>query len=339
MRTGLKIFLGGLGAWIPQGILVRITGRDLILPYYHAVSDHPMPHVSQIYPVRTEKGFRKDLDFLLKHYEPVGLEDLKQASARRTRPAMFLSFDDGLSEIYHIVSPVLTARGIPAAVFVNTGFVGNRDLFYRYKASLILDRLESIGYSPAVCELLQSRYHLERTGRKNIREFVLGISYNERSMLDEIAALLELDFNSFLKVKQPYMSIQQLRDLSEKGFLIGSHSKDHPRFSKLSPQERILQYKESMEWLDKELGLGYGIFSFPFSDDGVPSAFFDEIRSGGMPQLHASFGTAGLKTDPLPFHHQRILMEEGGDSGRRYLKGEYLYYMLKAPLKKNLIAR
>lgn len=321
--------------------LIRLTRQDLVLPVYHAVSDAPMPHADRVYRVRTVKQFKNDLDFLLKHYEPVGLEGLKfrHSGAGNQKPAMFLSFDDGLSEVYHLVTPILIARGIPAAFFINTDFVDNRDLFYRYKSSLLLERLERMGHSPGLIELLQSRYHLESARKRSIREFILGISYDNRQVLDEIAEMVDLSFSTFLRVRKPYMSIDQLRELASQGFYIGAHSKNHPIFAQIPPEERLRQYRESMEFVRRELNTPYGIFSFPFKDDGIPLAFFREMQKEGMPGLDASFGTAGLKKDPLPFHHHRIQMESGRASAARIIRGEYLYYMAKSPAGRNKIRR
>lgn len=341
MRQAVKLTLGTMGGWIPQKLLIRISGQDLVFPFYHAVSDVPMPHVERVYPVRSLKRFKGDLEFLLKHYEPVGLEALKSTGTpgRRAKPAMFLSFDDGLSEIHELVAPVLDRKGVPAAFFINTDFIDNRDMFYRYKSSLILERLEKINYSPAVTELFQSRYHLAGTGKKCVRDFILEISYRNRKELDEIAKLVQLDFGTFLKVRKPYMSLQQLKNLANKGFYIGAHSKDHPLFTHLTREDMLMQYRVSMEFVQKEFGTGYGIFSFPFSDDGVPATFFEEIKGEGMPPLDASFGTAGLKKDPVPFHHHRIPMEAGRAPARRLLRGEYLYYLAKGLVRKNKIIR
>jgi len=341
MREGLKIFLGTIGGWVPQKWLIYLSKQDLILPFYHTVSNDPMPHVSYTYPVRTMKHFRSDLEFLLKHYEPVGLDDLLSytPNVKRAKPAMFLSFDDGLSEIYHLAAPVLLSKGIPAAVFVNTDFIDNRDLFYRYKSSLLLERFESINYSPPVTEILQRRYYLASPMKKCVRDFLLSISYKNRHELDEVAKLVDLDFRAFLKVKKPYMSMDQIKDLAEKGFYIGSHSKDHPRFGDISPQKRLTQYRESMEYLQKNQGTEYGLFSFPFSDAGVPGNFFNEIRKEGMPRLDASFGSAGLKNDPVAFHYQRIPMEAGRAGAGRLIRGEYLYYLAKSIAGKNTISR
>lgn len=338
MRQTLKLTLASAGAWIPVKWLIRASGQDLVLPYYHAVSDHPMPHVEKVYPVRSLKKFRKDLDFLLRYFEPVGLEELKSGTlgTRRGKPSMFLSFDDGLSEIYHVVAPVLIAKGIPAAFFLNTDFIDNRELFYRYKSSLLIDRFESINFSSAVTERLRNQYHLASSSRKCVLEFLLELSYENRRVFDEVAELVELDFKTFLKVKKPYMSLDQIKELSERGFYIGAHSKDHPQFGQLLPEEQLSQYQESMDFIQKELSLPYGIFSFPFSDDGVPSGFFRAIRSDGMPLLDASFGTAGLKNDPEKNHFHRIMMETRNASARRIIMGEYIYYLGKGPFGKNV---
>ncbi len=340
MRQAFKMTLGRAGGWIPMKLLVRMTGQNLVFPYYHAVSDNTMPHVENVYPVRSLKGFRKDLDFLLRHFEPVGLEELISPSQnKRTKPAMFLTFDDGLSEIYNVVSPVLIAKGVPAAFFINTDFINNRDLFYRYKSSLLIDRFEKIQYSPSVTELLQSRYHLASSGKKCVTEFLLELSYENRRVLDEVARLVDLDFKTFLRVKKPYMSMEQIRELSDRGFFIGAHSKDHPHFGLLNQRERLSQFRESLEFLQKELDLGYGIFSFPFSDDGVPGNFFSAIKAPGMPRLDASFGTAGMKNDPEKNHFHRIQMEAENASARRIIKGEYLYYLGKGPVGRNELRR
>ena len=65
MRQRLKITLGTAAAWKPMKTMIKMSGQDLIFPFYHAVSDNPMPHVEKVYPLTSLKKFRKDLDFLL----------------------------------------------------------------------------------------------------------------------------------------------------------------------------------------------------------------------------------------------------------------------------------
>jgi peptidoglycan/xylan/chitin deacetylase (PgdA/CDA1 family) len=252
---------------------------------------------------------------------------------------MFLSFDDGLSGLYDTVAPELLKRKIPAAFFINTDFIDNRDLFFRYKASLILDRLEDVKYTPGIMELFQRRFRLEHGGRKYLREYILGVDYRRRAELDAMASLLDLDFKTFLKVKKPYLTSTQIEELAQSGFYIGAHGSDHPLFADLDEDQQLAQFRNSLSLIQEEFGLGYGLFSFPFTDDGVPSSFFAALSSEGMPPVDATFGTAGLKKDPVDFHFQRVPMEVKRFPASRLLKGEYVYYLLKGLLGKNEISR
>ena len=53
-----------------------------------------------------------------------------------------LSFDDGLSSFYQTIAPILEEESIKAINFVNTDFLDNRELFFRYKVNLIIDKLK-----------------------------------------------------------------------------------------------------------------------------------------------------------------------------------------------------
>lgn len=342
MQRGIKAILGIAGGWLSQSMLTNLTGQHFIFPFYHTVSNIPLPHVSQVYSIRSLAGFKRDLDFLTKHFEAVGLEELRayrKGGKKPSRPCMFLTFDDGLSGIYDIVAPELLKRGIPAAFFINTDFMDNRDLFFRYKASLILDRLEHIDYPRAVLENFQRRFRLVRAGRMNVRELVLGVSYRRRAELDEMAQLVDLDFAVYLKVKKPYLTSTQISELAQSGFYIGAHSKDHPLFADLSPEEQISQFRDSLNLLQEEFRLDNGLFAFPFTDDGVPSSFFSALSSEGMPLLDATFGTAGLKQGEMDFHFQRIPMEIKKIPASRILKGEFTYYLMKGLIGRNKIRR
>ena len=317
-----------------------MSRQNFIFPFYHAVSDEPLPHTHNVFPHRKTSRFIKDLDYLLRHFNAADLDKLRtwqEDPASLRQPYFFLSFDDGLREVYETVAPLLTKKGIPAAFFLNTDFIDNRELSYRFKISLILDRLESTQYSPAVTEIMQSRFHLHGRERSHIRKFIQGTRYKDRAVLDEIAILLDLDFGAFLRVKKPYMSTDQVRELVGQGFYIGAHSKDHPDFSGLDTDAQLNQFRDSLDFVEQEFGQEQGLFAFPFGDGGVSMEFFECIQQSGT--ALATFGTAGLKKDTVPFNHQRIPMEALGLPATITLKGEYMYYLTKAPFRRNTIRR
>jgi peptidoglycan/xylan/chitin deacetylase (PgdA/CDA1 family) len=342
IRTLVKNISGIIFLAVPVSLLIRITGQRIILPFYHAVNNEPLPHLKYLYSIRTVKQFSSDLDFLLKHYHPVSFSDLYELikSERKTeKPIMALSFDDGLKEVYEIAVPILIKKGVPAAIFVNTAFAGNRALFFKYKASLILDRLENLGHPSSLYEIINSRMGTAIKRRSQMFSKILNIDYQQQAMFDSIAELLEIDFDSYLKIRKPYMTTEQLKDLRSKGFEIGSHSIDHPFYSGLKQDEQLMQTSDSMKWIMENFNPRYRLFSFPFIDDGVSSGFFDAIYSNAQKIVDMSFGSSGLKKEKYPFHLQRIPMEKSKLGACVYIKGEYLYYIMKSFAGRNVAWR
>ena len=119
--------------------LIKISNHPLLLPFYHLVSDKEPDFVKGLYKPKSIKQFKTDLDVFLKYFEPITLEQVikyNKGKIKLSKPSFHLTFDDGLSNFYHIVAPILLKKGIPATVFLNTGFIDNKDLFYRYESVL-----------------------------------------------------------------------------------------------------------------------------------------------------------------------------------------------------------
>src|SRR5512141_2143175 len=64
---------------IPLGGLVRLANTSPLVVYYHVVSDEHLPHIKHLYSYKSRMGFEADIDFLLKTYVPVSLEELIKA--------------------------------------------------------------------------------------------------------------------------------------------------------------------------------------------------------------------------------------------------------------------
>ena len=184
---------------------------------------------------------------------------------------------------------------------------------------------------------MQSRFNLPGRDKRHILRFIRDVNYERRAVLDEMAGILELDFDAFLKVKKPYMTSDQVGELAEQGFYIGAHSKDHPDFSSLGMDIQLEQFNTSLDYIMEEFGQDYGLFAFPFSDDGVSTMFFESMQKSG--KVVAAFGSAGLKNDPVPFHHQRISMESLGLPAGVTLKGEFTVYLFKSLFNRNMKLR
>jgi peptidoglycan/xylan/chitin deacetylase (PgdA/CDA1 family) len=300
--------------------LMKRSGHAMIFPFYHAVTDKNPMHLKHLYAPRSIRDFKNDLDFLLKNYQSISLErviELKKSGEAVPGNYFHLTFDDGLSEFYEVVAPILKEKKIHATVFLNSDFIDNKQLFFRFKASILFDQLKD--------------------------NSILKVSYQDEQVLDELAKQNSIDFNVYLKEQQPYLTSEQIKSLITDGFTFGAHSKNHPLYKELSLAQQITQTKESVAVVSSSFGLDYQVFSFPFTDDGVSKYFFDVIAK----ETSLTFGCAGLKEDSAANHIQRIPMEgefeslfkRRSKSGQQIIKEEYLYYLLKSKLGKNKIMR
>lgn len=266
----------------------------IIHPFYHTVSDEYLPHIHPLYTPKNRLEFTKDIDFLSRHYEPINIERVYSYAKQGTLPlkcAFHLSFDDGLRGVYEVILPMLYRKGIPATVFINTAFVDNKDLFYRHKAALIIDKMKEKAPSSAI--------------KSEIKK-VLATPYSQQKWLDETAKLLEVDFQSFLTKRRPYLTTDELKDMQRKGFTIGSHSIDHPPYTEIDEKEQIRQTVESCKYVKENFQESNAYFSFPFSEANIPDSFFKAVDS----QADLTFGISGMKTGNQGKHIGRIDMEK-----------------------------
>lgn len=285
------------------------------LPFYHVVSNNRLPHILN-YPYRNVAQFENELDFFLKHFKPVSLNELKNGNFRNEK-VFHLSFDDGLRECYEIIAPILLKKGIPATFFINTGFVDNKALFHKYKASLVLNRLRENSNKKATEFLAENGLPVEN---------LLQTTILQVEVLNEAAVLLDIDFDDFLIRQKPYLTSRQISELVQKGFTIGAHSHQHPEFWKLAEAEQIEEVKKSMACLETLAQPSIKAFSFPFTDDGVPASVLKAIKNEKICDL--TFGTAGIKNDRFDFHFQRYPAEQPGNFNRN-LKSEFVYFELR----------
>lgn len=319
-KDKIKFLFSVLSNFFNFSFLTKIVNQNIIFPFYHSINNIVPEHLQFLYPVRNEKTFEKDLDFLLKNYQPFHISELENILKLNTKKQYFhISFDDGLSDFYNFAYPILEKKGISATIFLNDYFIDNKDLFYKYKISIILSKIS------------------EKKRKEKLKKYFQEIKINEINQIDEIARKNNIDFDKYLKTKKPYLTSEQINELKNKGFTFGSHSKNHLKFSEISYENQIAQVVESIDFLMKKFQLEEKLFAFPFTDFGISKRFFEEIFSTS--KIDFTFGTAGLKKDSVERNIQRIPMEKNRLSARSVIGGEYLYYIFKSFFNKNIIYR
>jgi peptidoglycan/xylan/chitin deacetylase (PgdA/CDA1 family) len=306
MTGPLRNIIAFTGNLLPFKLLRTGKQFPAFLPFYHTVEDIAPGYIDS-YTVKTTAQFEKELDYLLGRFKPV---DLKTVVEHPRKKQFHLTFDDGLKTCHTVIAPILKRKGIPATFFVNTGFIDNKKMFHRFKKTL-----------------------LAKQGINSENKM-----YDQQSNLDKLASENKISFDKYLKNATPYMTCEEILSLKNDGFLIGSHSTDHPEFWAISEEEQFRQIAESMAYIEEHYHPGLRVFSFPFTDHGVKASLFERLKSENI--VDYTFGTAGLKYDQTPTHFQRIPVESYQRWPiKKVVHYEYFYFFVRSLFGKNIVVR
>jgi|GEM_PF-979456 peptidoglycan/xylan/chitin deacetylase (PgdA/CDA1 family) len=331
--------IGKLSFFLPITLLSKLTSTKIICPFYHTIEPNYPELFRHLYKPLSFKRWNEDINFFIKHFEalsPHTFYNFTKEQCKPRKPAFFLSFDDGLREVYEKAFPVLKAKGISAAIFVNTDFIDNKDLFYRYKVSLIIEKIVK---QPSL-ERLIDNILLDFTNLKgnSVKEKLLNIGAKEKHVLDKLLPICEIDLKEILKTYKPYLFKHELIDMANSGWYIGSHGTNHDEFQVLDNNEREKQIIQSFYYIESFIKQSFKMFAFPFTDFNIQQQFIKRIHS--KLGVDIIFGGAGIYKEKFPFHIQRIPIEKNyAKSAEAIIKKEYFYYFAKCLLGKKYIKR
>lgn len=278
-------------------LLKGLAPKGTLLPYHHTVSSRFLPHIGHLYNYKNETQFCDDLDYMLRYYNAVSLDEVVDSiskTGRTPKNAFLLSFDDGYKEIYTTIAPILQKKGIPAVFFLNPSFIDNKSLFYRCKISLMIGEVKKTFASPGLLKIFAEVLQLKQEDEESLIEGLKKTTQDSSGVLDVLAEKCGFSFDTFLQHEQPFVTAEMVKSLHQQGFSIGAHSMNHPYYHLLTLQEQLAQTVDSCNSINNLLGIQDCSFSFPYSDKEIKQVFFDETRDKQIPIF---FGIQNQKTE------------------------------------------
>jgi peptidoglycan/xylan/chitin deacetylase (PgdA/CDA1 family) len=308
---------------------------NYMVPVYHCVSDKNLAHIKNVINYKTEKEFEQDLDYLAKKFQFVDWDFFKENYTKTsTKPIALLTFDDGLVEFKEIVLPILMRKGIYAVNFINPAFVDSNEIMFRFKTSLLIENFKAENFE--IHSSILNYFNVSTFSKKEIILKIQKINFKNKHQLDDLAKILNVDFEDYAKKNKIYMTKEDLYFVKNAGFGIAAHSWGHPLFKDLSLKMQLESARKSLDYMAENDYLS-DCFAFPFTDFGLKTEFFELLFQQNK-TLNFSFGTAGLKIDSFAKNMQRIPFENGF-SAEKELNFEQNYFLLKKILNKNTLHR
>jgi peptidoglycan/xylan/chitin deacetylase (PgdA/CDA1 family) len=220
----------------------------------------------------------------------------KRGSAHR----FFFTFDDGFAECYTVIRPILLRHAVDAAFFVVTDYLDDREPFVECRLSLLLEQIERVGEERlhavlgAVRELAVAGAR-ERTAAKRMAtarfssggtalrveaaSAVLGLEADDRSALDECDRILGIADTP--ESRQIFLSREQVRQLSNDGFTIRLHARQHRLLEYRGIGEIVDEIVASCEEIRRITGQSCVPFAFPYRGVNV-----DREKIAGIMRRH-----------------------------------------------------
>jgi peptidoglycan/xylan/chitin deacetylase (PgdA/CDA1 family) len=302
-------------------------GAFAVLTYHRVDEPAARPWLYPFLLSATPAGFDAQMAALVRRHRPIGLSDLL-AAQRGIRPlpprAVLVTFDDAYRDFMDNAWPILVRHGIPATLFVPTGYPDVAD------ASFWWDRLwQAVLAAPAGAletplgpvELtdLASR----RTAARSLVEFHKRLAHDEA--LESVAALTERLGGT--TARRDVLGWDDLRRLAAAGVQIAPHSQSHPLLTRLGPDRVTAELSGSRR--DLERHLDGNVFGSAFA---YPAGQHDDATTAALAQLgfELAFTTErGInrigRSDPLRLRRINV----GLRSGPELVRAQMAFFTLR----------
>ena len=208
-----------------------------IFTYYHTVNNEKLNYLDNLFSFKNEKHFKNDIELLLNNYQPLNpdffLKDFKYNQIPKNH--FLLTFDDGLSQIFDVVAPILYEKKISAIFFVNPHYIDNKNFFVRHVISVLIDIILNNKYDKEIIQEINYLLSLKKSSSKSLLiNDLKKINFDSENILLRITELLKVDINTELKKKKPFISKNQIKEMIDMGFYFGGHTMTHPRLNTIN---------------------------------------------------------------------------------------------------------
>jgi peptidoglycan/xylan/chitin deacetylase (PgdA/CDA1 family) len=279
-------------------LTVTPGARALLVLIYHRVLSEPDPLLVDEPDAR---AFAAQMDLVGRLFQVMdlceGVTRLREGSL--SPRALAVTFDDGYANNLQVAAPILQAKGLPATVFVSTGFTGGGCMWN----DLVIEALRR---APATLDLRDLGLGIlqlpDMASRRRAIDAVLAhIKYLDiDARFDQAAALAHRA--GIGAVNDMMMTEGQLRQLADTGIAIGAHCVRHPILSRTSDAEAAQEIVRSKQELERITGRPVQAFAYPNGrpDKDYAARHVAMVRNAGFSvAVSTAWGAAVRGSDPL----------------------------------------
>lgn len=184
----------------------------------------------------------------------------REGTGGSQRPAIYLTFDDGLKNQFELAYPILQELAVPATFYVCPGLVETGEWIWTWEIRERITRMDPQGVERVAVE-----FDVPVRSVDSIMARLRAMPVAERKEAENYVRRASNGFRPDQKQRQRFdlMSWDDLRALDPRLILIGSHSMSHAMLDSVTPAEADTEVVKSRELLEENLDRDVAHFCYP----------------------------------------------------------------------------
>jgi peptidoglycan/xylan/chitin deacetylase (PgdA/CDA1 family) len=249
--------------------MVSLSKPRIAILKYHSVQEKPDDYADSIGTgiIHSASAFESQMAIISREYNPVTLDDVLSfllGEKRLPRKCVAVTFDDGFEDNFRVALPILEKYGIQAAFFVTVNSVENHSAPWFCRLKHAFSNIKANG----LCRSRDGRksdLSNPIENRKAFRQAAITCACLSEDEQCQAVAAIEKDLlvKTGLAGNGLMMTWDQIRQLRQRGQIVGSHSLTHPNLAYLKTAKLVREIAESKRILENKLKEPVVHFSYP----------------------------------------------------------------------------
>lgn len=248
-------------------LAARHAGLSTCLNYHRITADvyGPESFNPNIYLSVHVGAFEEQIRYLSENYLCLTVPDAVRLLRVGKLPSgsVTITFDDGYRDNLTLALPILEKYGVPATVFITTGFLDRSAALWWEEQAFILERISSLKF-----EWQDKQFNWELTSRKQKEEAAAELRTTFKRLnsgsQNELMDLLRSACSERFSYDSEVLTYSELCTLDQHPLItIGAHTLTHPVLSRVSKEQVRHELLGSRSILEQILGHPVDLFAYP----------------------------------------------------------------------------
>jgi len=296
-------------------LCARLTRGHVRAFMYHRFTDEPSVHPRRM----SVAVFRRQMEYLARTCEVGNPDDQVRlesgGNVPAARPLAVVTADDGYADFMTCAFPVLRELGLPATLFVTTGFVDGTIWMWWDRIMWIFEhtdhpRLDYPFHATRLVADLSSPAGCAAAWQQLVPALRFVPDVEKEELVGDLAAVLEVEVPAAAPARYAPATWEQLAGMAAAGITMAGHTRTHPILSQVDAEQARAEIAGSRADLGARLGTEPDWFAYP---QGGPADYTpateQAVRDAGYRDSYVAYYDPALEGRPFARHRYHAVSD------------------------------